>query len=73
MSPPPGPAIGARVKALRAQRGLSVVDLARLSGLNQETIRELERGAKRQPARATLARLALAFACRLEELEGAPA
>ncbi len=57
----------------RARKGLSRRGLAELSGVNEHTISELERGI-RNPRDTTWARLAEALGLELEELLGkAPA
>jgi transcriptional regulator with XRE-family HTH domain len=54
------PDVGARVKALREQRGLSMRGLARLCGLSPNAISLIERGAS-SPSVSTLHRIATAL------------
>ncbi len=53
-----GTGFGARLRACRVATGLSQEDLARLSGLDVRTIRNLERGRARWPYPDTVRRLA---------------
>jgi transcriptional regulator with XRE-family HTH domain len=53
--------IGARVKRLRSQRGLSQYALAKHSGVSQPYLWELEAGQKTNPGIETLRKLAKAL------------
>src|SRR5687768_14101920 len=56
-----------RLRVLRAERGLTVRQVAELSGLTKETINRLETG-KTHPYDRTLAKIAKAYGVPLEEL-----
>lgn len=59
--------LGPRVRALRAQRGLTLVQLAALSGLSHPFLSQLERGLAR-PSMASLDKIAAALATSVVEL-----
>ena len=54
-------AVGARLAALRRERGLTILGLAALAGMAHTSVGELERGRRTAPRYATLARLAAAL------------
>ena len=56
-----------RLRVLRAERGLTVRQVAELSGVAKETISQVERG-ERYPYDRTLAKLAHAYGVDVEEL-----
>jgi transcriptional regulator with XRE-family HTH domain len=56
-----------RLRAVREERGLSQVRLAKLSGVDASTINQAERG-KRKPSLTTLERLAAALNTTVIEL-----
>src|SRR5215204_2867175 len=59
--------LATRLRVLRAERGLTVRDVAGLSGVAKETISQIERG-ERHPYDRTLAKLAQAYGVPVEEL-----
>jgi len=59
--------LATRLRVLRAERGLTVRDVAGLSGVAKETISQIERG-ERHPYDRTLAKLAQAYDVHVEEL-----
>lgn len=59
--------LGPRVRALRQQRGLTLVQLASLSGLSHPFLSQLERGLAR-PSMASLDKIAIALATSVVEL-----
>jgi transcriptional regulator with XRE-family HTH domain len=59
--------LATRLRVLRAERGLTVRQVAELSGVAKETISQVERG-ERHPYDRTLARLARAYGVPVEEL-----
>jgi transcriptional regulator with XRE-family HTH domain len=61
-------AIGKTVEVLRKRRAWSQLTLARVSGVAQTYISELERGAKKNPGILTAKKLARALGVSLEEL-----
>lgn len=62
-----GPALAVALRAARDDRGLSVSDLASVSGVSRAMISKIERG-DAQPTAALLARLAVALGTTLSEL-----
>jgi|SRR5215217_274678 len=63
--------LATRLRVLRAERGLTVRQVAALSGVAKETISQIERG-ERHPYDRTLAKLAQAYGVPVEELLGEP-
>ncbi len=59
--------LATRLRVLRAERGLTVRQVAELSGVAKETISQVERG-ERQPYDRTLAKLARAYGVDVENL-----
>jgi transcriptional regulator with XRE-family HTH domain len=59
-----------RIRDLRQARGWTQTELAERSGLKQGTITNLETGARDNPTRDTLAKLAGAFGITVQELLG---
>ena len=59
--------LATRLRVLRAERGLTVRQVAELSGVAKETISQVERG-ERHPYDRTLAKLAAAYEVPVEEL-----
>ncbi|OWY60051.1 XRE family transcriptional regulator, partial [cyanobacterium TDX16] len=64
-------AIGPRLKALRAQRGITLTDLAEETGISISTLSRLEAGLRR-PTLEQMLPLARAHAVTLDELVDAP-
>jgi transcriptional regulator with XRE-family HTH domain len=64
--------LATRLRVLRAERGLTVRQVAELSGVAKETISQVERG-ERHPYDRTLAKLAHAYDVPVEELLEEPA
>jgi transcriptional regulator with XRE-family HTH domain len=64
--------LATRLRVLRAERGLTVRQVAELSGVAKETISQIERG-ERHPYDRTLAKLARAYEVPVEELLSAEA
>jgi transcriptional regulator with XRE-family HTH domain len=64
--------LATRLRVLRAERGLTVRQVAELSGVAKETISQVERG-ERHPYDRTLAKLAHAYDVPVEELLQEPA
>lgn len=62
--------LGLQFRDARAERGLTQVALAKLSGIPQADISRIERGAG-NPTETTLQRLALALGCRVELISAA--
>jgi transcriptional regulator with XRE-family HTH domain len=62
---------GARLRALRKERGLTLVRLAEASGLSNPFLSQIERGRAR-PSLASLAAIAAALDCPVAELLGPP-
>ncbi|MGZ4200137.1 MAG: helix-turn-helix domain-containing protein [Thermoleophilia bacterium] len=62
---------GARLRSLRRERGLTLVRLAKASGLSNPFLSQIERG-KARPSLASLAAIAAALECPVAELLGAP-
>jgi transcriptional regulator with XRE-family HTH domain len=60
--------IGTTVKTLRAQRGLTQVELAKRAKVGQAYIAMLERGARKNPSLPVLKRLARALGVPVGEL-----
>lgn len=63
--------VGPRLKRLRAQRGVSLADLAGRTGISKSTLSRLETG-QRRPSLELLLPLAQAYGVPLDELVGAP-
>ncbi len=63
--------VGARLKRLRAQRGITLTDLAGTTGISKSTLSRLETG-QRRPSLEVLLPLAQAYRVPLDELVGAP-
>jgi transcriptional regulator with XRE-family HTH domain len=63
--------LATRLRVLRAERGLTVRQVAELSGVAKETISQVERG-ERHPYDRTLAKLAAAYGVPVAELLGEP-
>ena len=59
--------LATRLRVLRAERGLTVRQVAEMSGVAKETISQIERG-ERHPYDRTLAKLAQAYDVPVEEL-----
>ena len=64
--------LATRLRVLRAERGLTVRQVAELSGVAKETISQVERG-ERHPYDRTLAKLAHAYGVPVEDLLEQPA
>jgi transcriptional regulator with XRE-family HTH domain len=64
--------LATRLRVLRAERGLTVRQVAELSGVAKETVSQIERG-ERHPYDRTLAKLAHAYGVPIEELLEEPA
>jgi len=62
--------INDRIKAIRNHKILSASDLARLSGLNQSEISQIESGQKRSPRLDTIQRIARALDVSIDYLSG---
>lgn len=62
--------LGARVRQLRQERGLSINDLARAAGIAYSTVGNIEDG-RQEPVVSTLERLARVLEVPLAELHGA--
>lgn len=62
-----GELFGARLRELRNKRGLTQVELAELTGVPQNHISTIERGAK-LPTIGTLIRFAFALECKVSAL-----
>jgi transcriptional regulator with XRE-family HTH domain len=56
-----------RLRVLRAQRGLTLVEAAKKAGIGRDTLSDLERG-RRHPVMPTLARIAEGYDVPVEEL-----
>jgi transcriptional regulator with XRE-family HTH domain len=63
--------VGVRLKRLRAQRGITLTDLADTTGISKSTLSRLETG-QRRPSLELLLPLAQAYRVPLDELVGAP-
>src|SRR3712207_5854189 len=70
LPPLPAPAVlpHQRLWALRAERRISIDQLAELAGVRPATICDLERGLTQIPQRRTLQKLAAAFGMSVDEL-----
>jgi transcriptional regulator with XRE-family HTH domain len=64
--------LATRLRVLRAERGLTVRQVAELSGVAKETVSQIERG-ERHPYDRTLEKLAHAYGVPIEELLEEPA
>lgn len=64
-------AVGPRLKRLRSQRGITLEDLSRITGISKSTLSRLENGGRR-PSLELLLPLAQAYRVPLDELVGAP-
>ena len=64
-------AVGPRLKRLRAQRGVTLVELSETTGISKSTLSRLETGGRR-PSLELLLPLAQAYRVPLDELVGAP-
>ncbi len=62
--------INDRIKAIREHKGLSASDLARVTGLNQSEISQIESGRKRSPRLDTIQRIARALDVSIDYLSG---
>src|SRR5881398_2305945 len=67
---PIGQIINDRIRAIREHKGLSASDLARMTGVSQSEISQIETGRKRSPRLDTIQRIALAFEVSLDFLSG---
>lgn len=56
-----------RLRVLRAQRGLTLVEAAEKTGVGRDTLSDLERG-RRHPVMTTLAKIAIGYGVPVEEL-----
>lgn len=65
-------AVGPRLRALRTQRGTTLVALSETTGISQSTLSRLESG-QRRPNLELLLPLARAYGVPLDDLVGAPA
>lgn len=63
--------VGARLRALRARRGLTLAELAEQTGISVSTLSRLESGGRR-PTLDLLMRLAAVYRASLDDLVGAP-
>jgi transcriptional regulator with XRE-family HTH domain len=63
--------VGARLKRLRARRGLTLTEVATSTGISKSTLSRLENG-QRRPSLELLLPLALAYRVPLDDLVGAP-
>jgi transcriptional regulator with XRE-family HTH domain len=59
--------LATKLRVLRAERGLSLQDAEKLTGVTRETLGDLERG-RRRPYAQTLAKIAHGYGVGLEEL-----
>lgn len=59
--------LATKLRVMRAERGLSLQDAERLTGVTRETLGDLERG-RRRPYAQTLAKIAHGYGVGLEEL-----
>ncbi|SHN43517.1 helix-turn-helix domain-containing protein [Cryptosporangium aurantiacum] len=64
-------AVGSRLRALRAERGTTLTELAEITGISVSTLSRLESG-QRKPTLELLLPLARAHQVQLDELVGAP-
>jgi transcriptional regulator with XRE-family HTH domain len=63
--------VGARLKQVRTQRGITLTDLARTTGISKSTLSRLENG-QRRPTLELLLALSQAYRVPLDDLVGAP-
>jgi transcriptional regulator with XRE-family HTH domain len=61
-----------KLRVLRAERGLTLRDAERLTGVDKDTLSKIERG-RRDPQDITLAKIAKGYGVPVEELLGEPA
>src|SRR5215218_11014006 len=61
-----------RLRVLRAQRGMTLVEAAEQTGVGRDTLSDLERG-RRHPVMPTLAKIARGYGVPVEELLEEPA
>jgi transcriptional regulator with XRE-family HTH domain len=61
--------VGARVRQLRTERGMTMEALARAAGLTLSTVARVEKGWIKEPSRRTVRKLAAALGVPAEELE----
>src|SRR5215204_3990328 len=64
--------IGARLRAIRRRRGLSLDVVAGLAGISRSYLAMLERGERRFDRRGLLESVAVALGCAVTELTGQP-
>jgi len=69
-SQPAGATFGARLRALREGKGLSVTALAAAAGLARSYAQDLENDHKCEPGWQVVCRLADALGCRLQDFRG---
>ena len=70
---PPAPApFGARLRALRQARGLSITAVADAAGIHRTHLSNLESGARDNPAWRTVQALVRTLGCSYQELEDLP-
>jgi transcriptional regulator with XRE-family HTH domain len=62
--------INERIKVIREHKGLTASDLARMTGLNQSEISQIESGRKRSPRLDTIQRIARAMDVTIDFLSG---
>jgi transcriptional regulator with XRE-family HTH domain len=62
----------ARLRVLRARRGLTLIEAAKLLGIGRDTLSDLERG-NRHPVYPTLAKIAKGYGVPVEDLLDEPA
>src|SRR4051812_49762160 len=63
--------VGSRLRQIRAQRGITLVELSGRTGISKSTLSRLENG-KRRPSLELLLPLAQAYRVPLDDLVGAP-
>lgn len=63
---------GPRLRAIRKQRGTTLVEVAAGTGISVSTLSRLEAGHRRRPTLELLLRLAQAYGVQIDELVGAP-
>src|SRR3954449_7817619 len=63
--------VGPRLKSLRKERGVTLIDLAERTGISKSTLSRLENG-QRRPSLELLLPLAQAYRVPLDDLVGAP-
>ena len=66
----PGLIINERIKTIREHKELTASDLARMTGLNQSEISQIESGHKRSPRLDTIQRIARALDVSIDFLSG---